>query len=203
MFGISVKIVRDMDPPREDIIDPDPEMKHCMVVTEENKSHDMKILFQNGNHFNLVVSNNSDLAIFGNNRKVNHNPKVEFIETYLNHKKQKIGEKKPAESEQEVISLTGNVKDDTKTLKKVINELENHNKIITDNHEAMVVEMKCMREQVEYLKIENHSLKEEKQLREQNLGGESNDLCCSECGFVCFSRNHLRSHMKISYGVEI
>ena len=46
MFGISVKIVRDMDPPRKDIIDPDPEIKHCMVVTEESKYHDMKTLFQ-------------------------------------------------------------------------------------------------------------------------------------------------------------
>ena len=27
MFGISVKIVRYMDPPRKDIIDPDPEIK--------------------------------------------------------------------------------------------------------------------------------------------------------------------------------
>ena len=55
MFGMSVKVVRDIDPPREDIIDPDPEMKHCMVVSEYEKYPDMKILFQNGNYFNLVI----------------------------------------------------------------------------------------------------------------------------------------------------
>ena len=62
----------------------------------------------------------------------------------------------------------------------------------------MVKDMKSMREQFEYLKLENKSLREEKQLREQNLcaDSESNEISCAECGLVCSSRNHLRSHMK-------
>ena len=65
-------------------IQPDPEMKHCKVVPEDLKIPDMNVIFQNGNHFNLIVSSDSDLAKFGNTNKLKANYKnVEFLEHFL------------------------------------------------------------------------------------------------------------------------
>ena len=197
MFGMSVKIVRDVNPPNEHIVYPDPDMKHCMVTSEDMKVPDLTILFQNGNHFNLIVSHDSDLAKFGNQRKhFNNNKRIEFIETFLALKKQTGEEVKSTEKEQDVVSNIDATKDDPKALKTIIEKLEIQNKIISDNYKAMTCEMKNMREQVEYLKIENRTLKEKKQLREQIAFEEKDNLVCIICGLVCSSRNHLIKHME-------
>ena len=76
--------MRDVENPREDIVEPDPGMKHCRVAPEFIKIPDMNILFQNGNHFNLVVSADSDLAKYGNRRKLRKaNADIKFIESFL------------------------------------------------------------------------------------------------------------------------
>ena len=198
MFGMSVKIVRDVNPPREEIVDPDPKMKHCMVTSEDRKVPDMNILFQNGNHFNLVISQDSDLAKFGNKTKhLNTNKSIEFIEHFLNLKKQTGEEVKSFLNKNkpkliELVStekeLEGITPDDSKNyepsiLKKIIEQLEDTNKKTTVNCEAMTQEMKGMREDLEILRIENRSLKENEQLRVQgaalipDLAGARSVVC--------------------------
>ena len=195
MFGMSVKIVRDLNPPNEHIVYPDPDMKHCMVTSEDMKVPDLTILFQNGNHFNLIVSHDSDLAKFGNQRKhFNNNKRIEFIETFLALKKQTGEEVKSPEKHQDLVSIIDATKDDPKALTTIIEKLEIQNRIISDNYKAVTCEMKNMREQVEFLKIENRTLKEEKQLREQIVFNETDNLVCIICGLVCSSRNHLSKH---------
>ena len=238
MFGMTIKIVRDENPPREDKIEPDEDMKHCRLIPKDVEVPEMNLLFQNGNHFNLVVSQDSDLARSGNKRKENGNKNhFQFIEAYL----EECLEKRITESEIEVIeaipketyvkvqtkvsekvtvnkSPKSTTKDkhakspeesETKTLKKRLKNLEDYDITMRENHDAMTKEMKSMSEKLEQFKIEVKTLRENKDLLEQKIiqlsqknmvpvptvSPESNTISCFQCGFVCASKSHLKSHI--------
>ena len=203
MFGIKIKIVRDVVNPREDIVVPDPSMKHCRVAPEFVKIPDMNILFQNGNHFNLVVSADSDLAKYGNRRKLSKvNADFEFIDNFLNRLTEKDVVLDSDKDVEEVISLIDKVEDEPETLKKLIKQLEDGQMKMFKNQESMTNEMKEMRVEIERLRLENKTLKENEKLKVQSqttlkaAPPEKNNLNCPICGVFCVSGNHFRTHMK-------
>ena len=73
---------------------------------------------------------------------------------------------------------------------------------ITKNQKLMTNEMKEMRVEIEHLRLENKTLKENETLKNQSqntlkaASPEQNNLSCPSCGFVCVSGNHFRAHMK-------
>ena len=209
MYNMKVKIVRDENPASITEILPDKDMKHTKVVDDEVVSPDMTIIYESGNHFNLVVSRQSDLATLGTITHRDHGKKIP-VAMKANSKQTKPNQTSFKDIEENK-SLPLN--EENVELKAKVESLIQFNEAITQQYRLAIIEMKTLKENLEYLKIENKNLKyfvdnnqttgpSDKKSDTAEATKEKSDeetiksRTCKECSYICTSNSHLNIHMK-------
>ena len=188
MYQIKIKVITSRgekdENPTVNWIYPDESMKEHAELKKVELG-ELVLFHENDNHFNLVISKDSDLATLGS----------------LSHRF-KIGPKEPMDDEKNEIEIE---KEDTKLDNTQIRDLEKELKKIREDHGKTKndyiqceKELRNKTEEVEILKLEINDLKELLKLKDKTIESDSAKEMrkCTKCDFKTNNTDWLRKHLE-------
>ena len=200
MYQMRIKIItvnrKNDGKPTVNWIYPDVNLaKHAELKEVEIK--DMILLHEDDNHFNLVVSKNSNLATYGS-LSYRHNIGPLDVKNNLN-------DSLAVENNQKEVNVEKEKKKDNSSeitaLKKKLKECQESNKRLEKSYNECEIELRTKTEEVEKLKVEINDLKqivelEHKQDEKEFEEKQSEYKSCSDCNFKCRYQPSLKKHIE-------